>query len=207
VPRAVAAFLAAAFAVVLYYYTDTRVAAAAQALGPEVRIGAAEVGLTGTLTLTDVRAGDAVDVAAIEAAVGLSSLLAGSMSADEIDVDRPRVRARLEGDTLDLGRLLHRGGRGGGGGGSGRPLRRIVIRGGEIDVDLGARGTIHARDVEIQPQEGGVRVVLGPTRADLVLGAFRVTATFARGPPSPAPGWTSICPPPASGARRSTAAP
>jgi hypothetical protein len=149
--------LCAALPAFLYVYVQSRLDDL-----HEVEIGDAEVGLTGTLTLSDVRVGDRIAADRVE------------VSADEIVVDRPRVEARLEGGTLDVARLLRRGGDGGG------RRRRIVIRDGEVALDLGRYGALHARDVEILPEARGARIVVGPVAADLGAGGYRAAARFAR---------------------------
>jgi hypothetical protein len=177
-----AAALAAAAPLALKQWVDARLhdgaePALARALGVPVAIGDAEADLVGGLTLRRVRVGRVFSADAVSAGVGLTHLLAGVLTADEIEVVRPRVWAHLDGGRLDLG--LHRGGGGGAGGGVGRP-RRIRVRGGEVVVDLGETGRVRAEDVALYPQEGGVRVVAGRSTLGLTRGPFQLTATFPR---------------------------
>src|SRR5262249_11167544 len=141
----------------LHFYAQNRIAAAERALGrlagAEVHVGDAEVHLGGSLVLSDVTVGGVVTAAEVEAAVGMANLLAGRMTADEIVVLRPRVRV----DAAALRLLGHLPRRGPGGAGEKR-LKRIVMHDGEVTVDLGAHGTLRARDVALAPEERGVRV-------------------------------------------------
>src|SRR5687768_5693126 len=60
--------------------------ALSEALGEPVSIGDVELDLLGTLRLREVRIGARMQVAALEASVGVDSLLAGAFAADEIRV-------------------------------------------------------------------------------------------------------------------------
>src|SRR5688572_530377 len=113
-----------------------------EALGARVDIGGVEASLTGAIRLTDVAVGDLIEADAVEASVGLRGLLAGRLGADEIRVDRPRLRVRVdEQGRSGLQELMaraqaRRGGAGGGAPGPGR-LRRILVSGGEVELRLG----------------------------------------------------------------------
>ena len=169
----------------LHVYTQSRIAGAEQSLGrllgAEVHVGDAEVRLGGELVLSDVTVGDVLEASSVEAAIGLESLLRGSMIADEIIVSRPRLRVDATALRL-LGRLPGRGaGPGAGGaGGASRRLKRIVMHDGEVTIDLGEHGRVRAREIALSPQEGGVRVVLGPSQALVRWGKMEATAGFAR---------------------------
>ncbi len=138
------------------------------ALGEEVSIDSVESSLTGSVRLEDVRVGGLFRADAIEASVGLASLLSGHPGADEIRMSGPRLRTRLDryGETR-LRRTIRRAvaarrkAAGGGDGGSERPgrLRRIVVTDGELRVDLEGRGVLWLHGVALHPQRGGVRVV------------------------------------------------
>jgi hypothetical protein len=170
------ALLAVAVPAALSFHVDAR---ARDDLGPKLsaltgvasRIGGIAAGLTGTVRLSDVSIGTLLDARSIEGRVALSSLLAGQLTADEIRVEAPRLRARVAADgVLDLAAVVRRVAdrRAGAGGthatGAGvRRVRRIVVTGGELIVDAGD-ATIAARDVELHPQAGGVRVVTGRLR-------------------------------------------
>ncbi len=160
------------------------------ALGEDVRIAGAEVGLTGTFRLSGVRVGTTVAADSVEASVGLGSLLRGTFAADELRVERPRLAARLTPDgRIDLQDLMRRArdarrraARGGGGGGraGGDRVRRILVTGGELVVSVPG-GELRAAGVELHPQDGGVRVVTGRTTATMTRGVWTAAATFERG--------------------------
>jgi hypothetical protein len=161
---------------------DDHVAPAMErALGVPVAIDDAEVGLSGTFRLEGVKVGELFEADRVEAAVGLDSLLAGQVSADEISVSGPRIRARvLEDGTIDASAVLRRGKQAKGGGGR-RKLKRIVVTGGELVVELRGHGELRARDVELHPQAGGVRVVTGASTIRLWRGDWTLDARFPRG--------------------------
>src|SRR5262245_29780767 len=136
--------------------------------GVASQIGGVEAGLTGTIRLTDVAIGPLFEARALEARIALSSLLAGQLSADEIRVEAPRLRARMRDGELDLATVVHRIAARRTTGApatndNARRVRRIVVTGGELVVDAGPI-TLAARDVELHPQTGGVRVVTGRLR-------------------------------------------
>jgi hypothetical protein len=163
------------------------VPALSRATGQPVALGGVEAELTGAVRLRDVVVGDLLRADAIEAAVSLDSILAGELAPDEIRVRRPRVRARVAADgTIDWQTMVahaaeHVGAR------RSRPtsssnarrLRRIVVSGGDLVVDIG--GTrISVRDVELHPQAGGVRVVTGAARMTGSIGPYRIDGKLAR---------------------------
>ncbi|HKA90745.1 MAG TPA: biosynthetic peptidoglycan transglycosylase [Haliangiales bacterium] len=151
--------------------------ALSRALGLPVSIGEAEADLVGGVVLRHVRVGNTFAAEAVSAGVGLTHLLAGTLTADEIEVVRPRLAARLDGGRLDLG---IRRGRGGPSAGADSRPRRIRVSGGEVIVDLGDAGVVRAEGVELYPQEGGVRVVAGRSTVSVARGPWRVAATFPR---------------------------
>jgi len=179
---------------VLAYVLDQQVQgrlapALSRATGQRVAVGGVEAELTGALRLRDVVVGELLRADAIEAAVSLDSILAGELVPDEIRVRRPRVRARVAADgTSDWQTMIahaaeHVGARrrpaANADAGSGRRLRRIVVSGGDLVVDLGA-ARMAVRDVELHPQAGGVRVVTGAARLTGVLGPYRLDGKLAR---------------------------
>src|SRR5689334_14429867 len=153
--------------------------------GMPSRIATVDAGLTGTVRLTDVAIGDLFAARAIEARVALPSLLAGRLTADEVFVEAPRLRATVVGGEVDLVRVMRRiaGRRPGGSStaaGGPRQVRRIVVTEGDLVVTIAGVGTVSASDVEFHPQAGGVRVLTGAVTVDA--GAHGVTARagFAR---------------------------
>ncbi|HTJ43976.1 MAG TPA: biosynthetic peptidoglycan transglycosylase [Kofleriaceae bacterium] len=137
-----------------------------------VAIDHVEAGLTGTVRVTGVELGRVFTADAIEA------------SADEIRIERPQVVAHVDGaGDSDLARMIRRvaGRRASGGGAVRRRVRRIVVTGGALVIDVVGRGRLIAEDVELHPQEGGVRVVTGAVRASGDVGPFAIDARFARG--------------------------
>jgi hypothetical protein len=151
--------------------TDDLAERLAVAGGVPVTIGSIDADLGGSLRLSDVAFGDLVSAEAIEASVGMSSLLDGQLRADEIRVDGPHVsiRADADGDS-DVARLARRlaGSRAGAAAehrprlGAGRP--RIVVAGGTLTVRIAGLGELTADGVELVPDRDGVRIVTGPVR-------------------------------------------
>lgn len=169
--RAAAATLALAVAapVAAARYLEHRIhdrlePALTRALGVDAHVGGFEAGLTGNVTVAELRIGDLLSADVVEAAVSLDSLLAGELTPDEIRVTRPRLRAIADRDGREvwrqvLARLAARRGHGGTGG-AGRRLRRIVVSGGDLVADV--RGVrVRAGDVELHPSGHGVRIVTG----------------------------------------------
>jgi hypothetical protein len=180
---AISAVLSAAVPICLRAAVESRRRAVepafSRALGVPVTVGDVEVGLTGTLHLRNVRVGTIASADEIEASIGLTSLLAGRLGADQIRVTRPRLSAP---DPSALSALLRRvrdhrpaAAEGHGGG----RVRRIVVDGGDLAIAFSA-GQLHASGVELEPEAGGVRVVTGPATAQLAVGPFQVSASFAR---------------------------
>ncbi len=187
-------FLAATCAVALAVpaaaaaWLDSRVAgelapAIGRAAGQHVAVGGVEAGLSGDLRLRDVVVGELLAADAIEAAVSLDSLLAGDLSPDEIRVIRPRIRVHVGADgRSDWHDLLHRFADRKGSVSAARArqrLRRVVVSGGDLVIDV-AGLQVTARDVELHPQRGGVRLVTGAVEVDGARGPFRLRGDLAR---------------------------
>lgn len=152
-------------------WVDARCEALASRLaatgGIEARIGGVDADLTGAIRITDVALGDLLSAEAIEASVAMGSLLGGTLRADEIRVDGPRVAIEIDdaGDS-DLARLarrlLQRGAapattsaaRASG-------LRRIVVGRGALSARIAGLGELIAEGVELIPDARGVRMVTG----------------------------------------------
>ncbi len=166
---------------------------AANLLGETVDIGGVEVGLSGVLRLTDVSVGAMFEARSIEASVTLAHLLAGRVHADEIRVEGPRLRVHVDSTgKVDLAALLRRTSRrirarrraklaGPQPGATRRArLRRIVVTGGALRVDLHGRGTMRIGDLTLVPHRGGLRVVAADTHIDLGVGPWRLRGHLAR---------------------------
>jgi hypothetical protein len=144
-----------------------------EAGGVPARIGRIDADLSGAIRLSDVAFGDLVSADAIEASVGMGSLLDGELRADEIRVESPHVSIQVDGDgDSDLARLARRlahGQRRTSDTGDGRPtgearVRRIVVAGGTLTAQVAGVGELSADDVELVPDADGVRVVTGLVR-------------------------------------------
>lgn len=149
------------------------------------KVGGVDADLTGTVRLTDVSIGDLLSVDAVEGATSLESLLDGQVGVDEVRVDSPRVSIAIDanGDS-DLARLARRmqARRGGGGGeGGAARQRRVIVSGGHVHASIAGVGTLEADDVELVPDDSGVRVITGPVRASASHGDTQVELAFTRG--------------------------
>ena len=136
--------------------------------GVTARIGVVDADLTGTIRIERIELGDLLAAEAIEASVGMGSLLGGQLRADEIRVDSPHVAIRIDADgDSDLARLArkllgnrtHKSSSPGSGG-----VRRIVVAGGTLTAHLVGVGDITADGVELVPDTNGARVITGPVR-------------------------------------------
>ena len=152
--------------------------------GGSARIGAVDADLTGTVRLTDVAFGELISAEAIEASVGLDSLLAGALRADEIRVAGPHVTVQVDGDgDSDLARLTRRlATRPAAAPVNGEPgrLRRVVVSSGTLTAHIAGLGDVAAAGVELVPDAAGVRVVTGAVRIDGRVGPVRGEIAFAR---------------------------
>jgi hypothetical protein len=134
-------------------------------------IGKVDADLTGTVRLSEVQLGSLFQADAIEASVALEPLLAGQLGADEIRVAGPRVDIDVDshGDS-DLARVIRRLARASGSGQGPKPkaqspsarLRRIVVTSGALTARIAGIGELTADEVELVPDENGVRVITGP---------------------------------------------
>ncbi len=157
--------------------------------GVVARIGAVDVDLTGTIQLTDVGLGAQVSADAISASVGLDSLLAGTLRADEIRVDGPRVAIQVDADgDSDVARLARRlasasrppaGATADPSVAAGR-LRRIVVSSGSLSARVAGLGELAADGVELVPDADGVRVITGAIRINGQASPLGVELAFAR---------------------------
>lgn len=154
-----------------------------RATGLPTRVGGFSAGLLGDVAVTDLAVGDLFVADRVEAAVSLDSLAAGELTPDEIRVTRPRLRAVTGADggaawRALFDRLAQRR-RGGGPARPGRRLRRIVVTGGDLVLDVpGLR--VRAGDVELHPTVSGVRVVTGGASFAAERGPWSARGTIAR---------------------------
>jgi hypothetical protein len=137
--------------------------------GVTARIGGVDADLTGTIRIERLELGDILAADAIEASVGMGSLLGGHLRADEIRVDSPHVAIRIDADgDSDLARLarklLGRGNPVSASGSRGGGVRRIVVAGGTLTAHVVGVGDITADGVELVPDTNGARVITGPVR-------------------------------------------
>ena len=156
------------------------------ALGESVSIGGVEATLTGAVHLREVTLGGVFTAASIEASVGLDSMFRGRLAPDEIRIESPRLRTRVDrSGEQKLRRIVQRAAaarRASATGGAANPrrLRRIIVTGGDLRVDLEGRGVLRIHDVELHPQAGGVRLVSGKVDVDLLDHELAVRGRFGR---------------------------
>jgi hypothetical protein len=162
--------------------TDALAAHLGTAAGVPARIGSIDADLTGTVRLSDVALGNLVSAESIEASVALESLLDGQLGADEIRVAGPKVALEVDrtGDS-DLARVIRKLARTGGSHKSGATrVRRIVVSSGTLTARIAGIADLSADDVELVPDEHGVRVITGHLRVHGELGSMRGDLDLAR---------------------------
>jgi hypothetical protein len=188
---AITAILAIGAPVSAAWWIASRTADLAERLGEAggvpARIGTFDADLSGSVRLSDVAFGELVTADAIEASVGMGSLLDGHLRADEIRVEGPHVAISVDADgDSDLARLARRlrghGPRTTSTGGTGNHVRRIVVADGTLVARIAGLGELTADAVELIPDAHGVRVVTGPLRlrGDLAKSDLHVDLTFSR---------------------------
>jgi hypothetical protein len=177
--------------------TDELAARLSRVAGVPARIGEVDAALDGTIRLRDVALGELIAVDAIEASVSLDSLLAGELGADEIRVAAPRVALAIDRDgDSDLARVVRRlvredraaPARPGASAPAtsrrearaARRARRIVVTSGTLVARVAGVGELAADDVELVPDEDGVRVVTGRVRVRAAGGRAAVELVLAR---------------------------
>jgi hypothetical protein len=165
------------------HQTDALASRLGTAAGVPAKIGAVDADLTGTVRLSDVALGSLVSAESIEASVALESLLDGQLGADEIRVAGPKVALEVDrnGDS-DLARVIRKLAKSGGshhGGGHAR-VRRIVVSSGTLTARIAGIADLSADDVELVPDEHGVRVITGHLRVHGELGSLRGELDLAR---------------------------
>lgn len=163
--------------------------------GVPCAIASVEAGLTGNLRLGEVRLGGMVSAEALEASMSWGGLLSGGMAADEVRVLGPRLAISVDASgKSDLGQTLERlaaaraarsahPSSSGEARRLGRAPRRIVVSEGELALTIAGVASLRASDVELVPQEGGVRATAGRIevraalpRAGVTLGLDRAAA-------------------------------
>ena len=149
--------------------------------GVPAQIGSVDADLTGAIRLTDVSLGSLLSVDAIEASVAMSSLLGGQLRADEIRVDGPRVAIDVDasGDS-DLARLARRMVNRGPGRHGGGHVRRIIVAEGALTARIAGIGELSAENVELVPDDAGVRVITGAVHVMGRRPAVSVDLAFSR---------------------------
>jgi hypothetical protein len=167
--------------------TDDVVADLTRAAGVHAEIGAIDADLTGRVRLGDVALGTLVAADAIEASVALDSLLSGRLGADEIRVARPRITIDVspDGDS-ELARVVRRLAKPSAAQATNAPsasptkLRRIVVSSGSLIAHVAGVGDFEAEDVELVPDQAGVRVITGALRVRGEVGDVRGEIVLAR---------------------------
>ncbi len=160
--------------------------ALARGSGVPISIGWLDASALGTLRLQEVAVGDVLRARAIEASISPSELLAGRVRAAEIRIEGPRVTVKVDhrgrSSVEDiLSRVASRVRPAAVSRGSARKrLRRIVVVGGALVVELGSIGTLELSDVEIAPRPGGVRAVASSLNASWLAGGIAGRAQFPR---------------------------
>jgi len=151
------------------------------AAGVPARIGRVDADLTARIRLSEVALGSLFAADAIEASVGLDSLLSGQLGADEIRVAGPRVALEVDrtGDS-DLARVVRRLAKSGTSHTGATHLRRIVVSSGVLVAHVPGLGDVSAEDVELVPDAGGVRVITGKLRLHGDLGRAAGELVLAR---------------------------
>ena len=163
-------------------------------VGRAVTVGGVEADLSGALRLDRVAIAGVGEAETIEAGFGPGDVLAGRLAPAEVEVSRPRLVLELDGrghSNLEpiLARVARRIGRTARSGpgaapapGSRRPgaLERVVVRDGDLTVDLGRLGRLTAGGVELIPYRGRLRIRSGPVELTLAASPWRARARFPR---------------------------
>ncbi len=174
--------------------TDELASRLADAGGVPARIGNVDADLSGAVRLSDVAFGDLVSADAVEASVGVGSLLDGQLRADEIRVEGPHVALAIDPDgDSDLARLARRlqgrkrhaasgaaSRRGSSHHAIAGPVRRIVVSDGTLVARIAGIGEITADRVELFPEATGTRVLTGPLRVRAAHRRVDLDVGFAR---------------------------
>nr|HEX4313487.1 biosynthetic peptidoglycan transglycosylase [Kofleriaceae bacterium] len=167
--------------------SDDLADALGHAAGVDAKIGGVDADLTGTVTFDDVALGELVHADSISGSPSLGSLLDGSFGVDEIRVASPRLAIEVDaGGDSDLARVARKlaGKRADAASSAPAPssrVRRIVVDGGSLVAHVANVGDIYADDVELVPDDTGVRVVTGRVRvAAGTRGGLTVDLAFAR---------------------------
>jgi len=163
-----------------------------RALGTSVEVGSIEASLTGAIRLEDVSVGSVFSARAVEGSVGMASLLAGQLRADEVRIERPHLRIRVDDQGhSNVERIVRNAaaararaaGEAGGASAAGKSERRpprVVVSDGQLVLEIGNRGALRLADVQLHPQTDGVRVVVGATTVDVDAGDWSVRGQFDR---------------------------
>jgi hypothetical protein len=162
--------------------------ALSDAVGTPVQIDHVEASLTGAVRVDGVRLGDLLAADHIEASMAPGTLLSGDFHADEIRVDGPRLRLRVDrdggsnlDDLLARWRARHAARTGAAPAPAGATrLRRIVVTGGDLIVTLGDRARLRVQDVELVPHAGGLRALAGRAELEGASGPWTAAGSFAR---------------------------
>ncbi len=182
---AITAVLAVGAPVGAAWWIATRTDDLAQRIGDaggvRARIGTVDADLSGAVRLSDVALGDLFSADAIEASVGMGSMLDGQLRADEIRVEGPHVALAVDPDgDSDLARLArrlsaHRPKRAAGSSSEdGTRIRRIVVADGTLVARIAGLGELSADGVELLSEPTGIRVLTGPLRVRAADDARRI---------------------------------
>ena len=133
--------------------------ALAAALGAPVEVGGLDASLAGLVRLEELDAAPALSADAVELAF---DPMAGGLEPTEIRLVRPRVRLSGAGDPLWQRLRQRTGPRAAAGRAAHSRLRRLVVTGGGLVVELPGGWSLRAEGVALRPRAAGARVVAGP---------------------------------------------
>jgi hypothetical protein len=139
--------------------------------GSPVSVSWADITLTGGLRLNDLRVGDVVSLGAVELYPDFAALPKPRLL--EVRLEKPRWHLRPQGaprlapprGSSDWKKLLP---------------QRLIVKDGDLAVDLGHGGELLAKGIAIAPHAGGLRVVSHALSGRLVAGPWWAQAHFGR---------------------------
>ncbi len=159
--------------------------AASDAIGAPVRLGQVSVGLTGTLEISDVRVSNIFSAKRVIASVSPTSIGPRRLAANEILVESPKAKIRMEKDgssnldALLAARKIKRRSPAASTGTSRRSMiEQVRLVDGSLDLELVGRGHVNASAIGITMRGNQVHGVFGETQVKIIEGEWQLEGTL-----------------------------